>query len=353
VARQRRKFTQVNVDIDAIERLRSKAGYSLTDIDDKGVMHPDTYRSMQEFHNVRSDKFDLLVALFGVERNDLLMDRVDGAPRKQAPYGLPSTEEWAVDESFPPSGWKTSLNGLQYRICRMQHVAIADHFARGKFYDLLSVRRDLRVELHNHLQRHAVVAKNVGSCAHLGQLLSCVPAAAGDGWWVIDRWIDGRSLHDLISEGSVPSEKLPQLMKDILEGLSVLHSHSIILRELNPECVLLPAKWQPAVITDFEMAKLHGGAPTVRPKYWPSGPFRAPELESDQVTPATDIFSWAAILLYAATGVKPDDSNWRRAIATADLPSAVVEIVQQCLSSLPSGRPKDCDAVRKAISKWT
>jgi len=353
MARQRRKFTQVNVDIDAIERLRLKAGYSFTDIDDRGVMHPDTYRSMLEFHDVRSDKFDALVAMFGVERNDLLMDRVDGGPRKQAPYGLPSTEEWTVDDSSPPSAWKTSPNGLQYRICRMQHVAIADHFGRGKFYDLLGVRRDLRVELHNHLHRHAVVAKSVGPCAHLGQLLSCVPAAAGDGWWVVDRWIDGRSLHDYISDGSWQNEKLPQLMKDILQGLTVLHSHNIVLRELNPECVLIPAVRQPAVIMDFEMAKLQSGAPTVRPEHWPSGPFRAPELESTQVTPATDLFSWAALLLNAATGFKPEDSNWREAIAKADLPSAVVDIVRQCLSSAPSQRPKNCDAVRKAISKWT
>jgi serine/threonine protein kinase len=353
VARLRRRFTQVNVDIDAIERLRRIAGYSLTDIADHEVMHQDTYRSMLKSHNVRSDKFDLLVALLGVERNDLLMDRIDGVPRRQAPYGLPSTEEWAVDDSTLPSGWRTSPNGLQYRICRMRHVAIADHFGRGKFYDLISVRRDLRVELHNHLQRHAVVAKNVGPCTHLGQLLSCVPAAAGDGWWVIDHWIDGRTLHDYISDGSLPIEKLPQLMKDILQGLTILHSQNIVLRELNPECVLIPAMWVPAVITDFEMSKLQGGVPTVRPKHWPSGSFRAPELESNQVTPATDLFSWAAILLTAATGFKPEDSNWRDAIANANLPSAVVDIVHQCLSSAPTGRPKNCEAVRKAISKWT
>jgi serine/threonine protein kinase len=234
----------------------------------------------------------------------------------------------------------------------MRHLEIADHFGRGKFYDLLFVRKDLRDELKHQLERHAVVGKTVETSPYLPQLYSCVRVPTGVGWWVIDRWIEGSSLDASLSAGPLPRNALPRLMKDILNGLAVLHSHSIVLRELNPACVLIPTNKRPAMITDVEMAKLLNGGPTVRNGIWPPSPFRAPEVESNQVTPAADLFSWAVVLLNAATGHVPDSKRISGLVTEAALPDAVSEVVRKCLKSAPTNRPQDCRTVQKAIAKW-
>jgi hypothetical protein len=106
------------------------------------------------------------------------------------------------------------------------------------------------------------------------------------------------------------------------------------------------------MITDVEMAKLLNGGPTVRNGIWPPSPFRAPEVESNQVTPAADLFSWAVVLLNAATGHVPDSKRISGLVTEAALPDAVSEIVRKCLKSAPTNRPQDCRTVQKAIAKW-
>jgi serine/threonine protein kinase len=141
-------------------------------------------------------------------------------------------------------------------------------------------------------------------------------------------------------------------MRGILRGLALLHSHNVVLRELNPGCILIASETAQPVITDLEMAKLLDGAPTVRNGSWPMSPFRAPEVDSGQATPAADLFSWAAVLLNVATGREPRVTSIKEAIAEAELPDAVTDVVKKCLSSAPSRRLQDCESVRKAISKW-
>ena len=234
-------------------------------------------------------------------------------------------------------------------------MTIAHHFGRGKFYDLLGVRKDLRETLKHQLERHARVSMSVEPNPHLPQLYSCVRAGQAEGWWVIDRWIEGKTRVPVTALLRIPwpRKQLPTLMKRILQGLAHLHSHKIVLRELNPGCVLISSEKAQPVITDLEMAKLFDGVPTVRNGSWPSSSFRAPEVESDQVAPSADLFSWAAVLLNLATGHVPNLVRIKEAIAEAALPDAVTDVVKKCLSSAPSRRPQDCESVRKAISKWT
>lgn len=353
MTRQDRKHVLVRVDVEAIERAISKSRFSKSGLAKKAGVDRDTVYALLEKGEVRDSTFEAIVTALGGEAADYLADPVRVAGRVRSPFGLPSTEEWEVDDSVPCSEWLRAANGLQYRICRMKHMTIAHHFGRGKFYDLLGVRKDLRETLKHQLERHARVSMSVQPNPHLPQLYSCVRAGQGEGWWVIDRWIEGKTLEERLSSGPWPRKELPTLMKRILQGLAHLHSHKIVLRELNPGCVLISNEKAQPVITDLEMAKLFDGVPTVRNGSWPSSSFRAPEVESDQVAPSADLFSWAAVLLNLATGHVPNLVQIKEAIAEAALPDAVTDVVKKCLSSAPSRRPQDCESVRKAISKWT
>ncbi|MEZ6127087.1 MAG: protein kinase [Planctomycetaceae bacterium] len=348
-----RKFTQVHIDWDAIDRFRRRVGIPVHQLETEGVIHHTTYSRSKVSGCMRNDVFEALVKRLGGTRDDFLLSPVRPSGQSRSAFGLPPTAEWAVDESVVTSEWLTLPNGLQYKLCKMKHLTIPDYFGRGKYFDLMSIPLDQREAIQHRLQRHAVVAKSVVPTPHLTQVYSCIGDGTRTGWWVIDRWISGTTLNARLAQKPWPRKQLPRLMKEILMGLSALHEQGIILRELSPRCVTIPDSGSPATITDFEMAKLVTGLPTVRNGAWPRSPYRAPEVDSDQVTPSTDLFSWAAVMLFACTGVEPDSKKFKSEIEEANLPGTVAELVTKCLSSAPSRRPKDCEAVRKAISKWT
>ena len=63
-------------------------------------------------------------------------------------------------------------------------------------------------------------------------------------------------------------------MREIAGGLSALHRAQIVMRELAPSRVLLAKSDGRAVLTDFELAKLLAGGPTVSPgEEWPEDPY--------------------------------------------------------------------------------
>jgi serine/threonine protein kinase len=353
MSRTERKHTMVRVDVDAIERAISKSRFSRSSLAEAAGLNRDTIYALLEKGEVRDSTFEAVVKALGGEANDYLADPSPVTGRPRSPYGLPPTEEWEVDDSIPCSDWVKAANGLQYRICRMRHLTIENHLGRGKFYDLLGVRKDLRDELKHQLERHAVVGATVGANPNVSQLYSCVRVGDGEGWWVVDRWIEGSTLEHRLQSGPWPRSDLPRLMKELLNGLAALHSHSIVLREMTPARVLIPEGKRPPILTDFEMAKFFNGAPTVRNGVWPRNPFRAPEVESGQVGPSADLFSWAVMLLNAATGIAPDERRLKEAVVSAKLPAQVTEVVKKCLSSSPSRRPDDCESVRRALRKWS
>ena len=348
-----RKFNMVRVDTDAIRRAMERLGFDNSSLGDKSNVERRTVAKLLRTGEVRNDCFEAIVKALGGQRDDYLADPIRVVGHRRSHYGLPPTEEWEVDDSIPCSEWVKASNGLQYRICRMRHLTIENHFGRGKFYDLLGVKKVLRDELKHQFERHAVVGATVGPSRNMSQLYSCVRVGNGEGWWVIDRWIEGSTLEHCLKNGPWPRSDLPRLMKEILNGLAAVHSHDIVLREMTPGRVLIPDRKSPPVLTDFEMAKLFNGAPTVRNGEWPENPYRAPEVDSGVVAPSADLFSWAVIMLHAATGILPEEKRLKETLVSAKLPAQVTEVVQKSLLSSPRNRPQDCATVRRALGKWS
>jgi len=90
------------------------------------------------------------------------------------------TEEWEVEEYL--SEWKTTSNGLQYRVCRLRHKADPRQLGRGKFYDLLGAASQQRDKLQHYLVRHFQVCGRVTTHVHVAEnsvVCRLVTAAAG------------------------------------------------------------------------------------------------------------------------------------------------------------------------------
>ena len=189
-----------------------------------------------------------------------------------------------------------------------------------------------------------------------------VPAARDDGtrpdrstWWSVDEWTEGRTLAELISREEIPAEAMPRIMRNLAEGLRLLHEAGIIYREMSTQSIIVTDVDKGSVVlTDFELGKLLDGSPTVRGS-GPGNPYRAEEVDGKKLTETdthVDWYSWGRILLHVVTGGLPPKNQEGPCLEQAELPEQVKKIVAKCLSPDPPARPRQADEVLKGISGW-
>ena len=152
--------------------------------------------------------------------------------------------------------------------------------------------------------------------------------------------------------GPMPVEELWQLFAGLAEALRDIHRAQVIHRDLKPSNVLITDDG-PLVI-DFGIAKAIGrSASEVHTKTGQvigTPPFMAPE--QWQVPPAisqaTDVFALGSLLVYAATGRGPFDSDHPYVTAyqivhhdpnLSALPDPLRPIIEKCLDKNPTRRP--------------
>ena len=275
------------------------------------------------------------------------------------PYYVPPTTtttgmewEWTIDEALQRGG-RMAANGLHFVLFRMKHRHTRGQLGRGKFYLLSGLAASDRDRKREQLQRHPQVCQQIGLHPQLAEVISSTPTAGEDGWWVVERWLDGTPLSEMLSAGRFPPADLPRLMREIAGGLIALHRAKIVMRELAPSRVLLAKSDGRAVLTDFELAKLLAGGPTVSPgDEWPEDPYRAEEVGPGEVTVQADLYSWARILVHAATGRLPGRGEDINVVAKCGLPKRVWVTAQRCLEPAHSLRPASMGEVEEVIRDW-
>ncbi len=242
-------------------------------------------------------------------------------------------------------------NGLYYIVCRMQHRHIKGKMGRGKFYHLSWVRLSSRQLMVDRLARHAEASARVGAHPHLAFNLSATPVGMEEGWWVIDDWVGQRTLANYLDSGPWAKESLPRLLHEIALGLDALHQAGVILRELAPARVLIADCDARAVLTDFELAKLMDGSPSVSSE-WPEDPFRAPEVDGGNASVQSDLYSFGQLALAAAGGEPGGTSDPALIFAKAGMPKRLIQQLRRCLEGLPKERPGSLAPLLKDLSRW-
>lgn len=272
--------------------------------------------------------------------------------RLMAP-SLPAPHDWEAKEVV--AAGSKAANGLVYEIYRLQSTLVQNSEARGKFYKLNHVSPQTREELVHCLQRHAVVCESLDS-PHIAKHRATCALDGNLAWWVLDRWVDGRSLESLLEDGKKFSNaEVLNIGQQILLGLAELHRCKIIARELATERIIYNEQKESVVLTDFEMAKLMDqGVPSVSGRWKHNSPYRAPEVIDDIYRPRThslsfrsDLFSWAVIMIELLTG------------STQTTPSALrdkientrwAELLIKCSNMAASKRPASVEMV---LQQWT
>ncbi|GGW79901.1 serine/threonine-protein kinase [Streptomyces griseoloalbus] len=196
--------------------------------------------------------------------------------------------------------------------------------------------------------RQEVAAARKVSGAFTAPVVDADPEAGRP--WMATLFIPGPTLADQVKRnGPMPPAQLRRLMAGLAEALRDIHRVGVVHRDLKPSNVLL-ADDGPKVI-DFgisrpkdselrtETGKLIGTPPFMAPEQ-----FRRPR----EVGPAADIFALGSVLVHAATGRGPFDSDSPYVVAyqvvhdepdLTGIPEELAELVRRCLAKEPEDRP--------------
>ncbi|MDT0614748.1 serine/threonine-protein kinase [Streptomyces lancefieldiae] len=168
--------------------------------------------------------------------------------------------------------------------------------------------------------------------------------------WMATLFIPGPTLSEEVKRnGPMDPAQLRRLMAGLAEALRDIHRVGVVHRDLKPSNVLL-AEDGPKVI-DFgisrpkdselrtETGKLIGTPPFMAPEQ-----FRRPR----EVGPAADVFALGSLMVHAATGRGPFDSDSPYVVAyqvvhdepdLTGVPETLAPLVLRCLAKEPDERP--------------
>jgi serine/threonine protein kinase len=166
--------------------------------------------------------------------------------------------------------------------------------------------------------------------------------------FLVTEYADGPSLSEYIAaRGPLDPQMLYGLAAGLAEALTAIHAAGIVHRDLKPSNVLLTAGG-PKVI-DFGIAQALGATAVTRTGMTiGSAGYMAPEQIMGRAVPASDIFSWAVTIAYAASGQPPFGSGTSDVILyrilnaepdIAAVPATLRPQVTAALAKEPQARP--------------
>ncbi|MEU3843034.1 serine/threonine-protein kinase [Streptomyces sp. NPDC028635] len=213
-------------------------------------------------------------------------------------------------------------------------------------------------EFRGRFRQEIVAARRV-SGAFTAPVVDADPDAERP--WMATLFIPGPTLSEHVKHnGPMPAAELRRLMAGLAEALRDIHRVGVVHRDLKPSNVLL-AEDGPKVI-DFgisrpkdselrtETGKLIGTPPFMAPEQ-----FRRPR----QVGPAADVFALGSVMVHAATGRGPFDSDSPYVVAYSvvhdepdltGVPGNLAALVGRCLAKEPEERPTPDELMRELRS---
>ncbi|MFI0451620.1 serine/threonine-protein kinase [Actinomadura sp. 6N118] len=158
-------------------------------------------------------------------------------------------------------------------------------------------------EARHRLAREIAAQGRVDS-PYVARLLDA--GIADDRPYVVMQYVPGLSLGDLIEAyDPLHGGRLVRFARTLALGVAAVHDAGVLHRDVSPGNVIVMGD-RPTLI-DFGIAQEAGASQITQPGMVIGTPaYLAPELiEGQRASTASDVFSWAATVAYAATGRPP------------------------------------------------
>ena len=190
-----------------------------------------------------------------------------------------------------------------------------------------------------HFQGNGEVYRRLLSCS-CRYLPLVYEAAEQDGEnIVIEEFVQGDTLDFLLKEALFSPQETKQTIKQLCQGLWVLHSIAAVHRDIKPENVIL--RGSDAVLIDFDAARLHKPEAEADTHILGTTGFAAPEQYGlGQSDTRTDIYSLGVLMNVMLTGQHPS-----KKLAEGRLG----RVIQRCTQVNPAKRYKDVLHLMEAL----
>ncbi|OEJ32495.1 serine/threonine-protein kinase [Streptomyces subrutilus] len=167
--------------------------------------------------------------------------------------------------------------------------------------------------------------------------------------WMATLFIDAPTLAEQVREAPLRPGALARLGAGLAEALRDIHRAGVVHRDLKPSNVLMAPDG--VRVIDFGISRpADSDLRTETGKLIGTPPFMAPEQfqRPREVGPAADVFAMGAVLVHAATGRGPFDSDSHYLVAyqvvhsepdLTGVPSSLAPVIARCLAKDPADRP--------------
>ncbi|MGW1779199.1 serine/threonine-protein kinase [Streptomyces sp. NPDC002143] len=138
--------------------------------------------------------------------------------------------------------------------------------------------------------------------------------------WIVMELVHGRSLGDVLQEGTLSAREAARIGLELLGALEAAHAAGILHRDVKPDNVLL-GRHERVVLADFGIARIEGETNLTDTGGFVGSPeYIAPErVLGQRPGPASDLWSLGVVLYAATEGVSP----FRRSNTPATLQSVL------------------------------
>ena len=255
----------------------------------------------------------------------------------------------------PLRRWDPERIGSYAIIGRLGAGAMGQVFLARSTAGRLVAVKTIRVELAEEAGFRARFAREVAAASRVSGVFTAAVIEAdpdADLPWVATAYVPAPSLSMLVKRaGPLPVPAVRWLAAGCAEALQSIHGAGLLHRDVKPSNVLV-APDGPRVI-DFGVARAAERVQLTTTRGAAGTPaYMAPEQARDatQASPASDVFSLGATLVYAATGHPPYQGETvmdilvRLATEPPDLdglPAELMGLVAACLERVPRDRPSD------------
>jgi hypothetical protein len=255
----------------------------------------------------------------------------------------------------PLRRWDPERIGPFAIIGRLGAGAMGQVFLARSTTGRLVAVKTIRVELAEEAGFRARFGREIAAASRVSGVFTAAVIEAdpdADLPWVATAFVPAPSLSRLVkTAGPLPVPAVRWLAAGCAEALQSIHGAGLLHRDVKPSNVLV-APDGPRVI-DFGIARAAERVQLTSTRGASGTPaYMAPEQARDatQASPASDVFSLGATLVYAATGHAPYDGDTvmdilvRLATEPPDLtglPGELTDLIEPCLRRVPRDRPTD------------